>query len=291
MTETGPSSKSIFALGAALGLLLGGILVIAYKRGETREPPQKAPKEPAAANPLASNPHGSGDSRASDRMQKSYATVHFMKKFLKALQEPPSNRWPAADYEPPLKDASNPLSCVDCHDAKSFNVEGMRKHDPGHHAVQPFRENPNFMIPLMRKWVARLNERHAARLSKRVTCTTCHAIDPQEAWTVLPPIMARFSAALVEKPRNANPAPGWRPLLKDRSKGVKTCSLCHGDIGKKMEAEAPRYLAKPQDEGIVDDREFMVALMERWVKRLNTMAGDKLVKKVTCVDCHAEDPR
>ena len=292
MAESGPSPRVVFAFGVVLGLLLSVLGVLAYRGGEMPEDHTEA-SEPPPANPLAPNPRGPRDPHGpgTERMQKSFATVHFMKKFLKALSEPPANRWPNAGYEPLIKDASNPLSCVDCHDPDNFNVEGMLKRDPGHHAVERFRKNPNFMVPLMRKWVARLNERHAKRLTKRVTCTSCHAIDPQEAWTVLPPLMARFSAALTEKPRNANPAPRWRPLLKDRAPGVKVCSFCHGEVGKKMDADAAEYLEKPHADRYVDDEAFMIALMERWVKRLNETAGGKLVKKVTCVDCHAEDLR
>lgn len=294
MDKTGPSSKAVFAFGVVLGLVLSVLAVLAY-RGRPAPKPAPESAEPAAANPLAPNPRGQRDPhrgpQGTERMQKSYATVHFMKKFLKALREPPRNKWPTAEYEPLLKDASNPLACVDCHDAASFKVEAMLKRDPGHHAVQRFRKNPNFMVPLMRKWVARLNKRHGKRLTKRVTCTSCHAIDPQEAWTVLPPLMARFSAALTEKPRNASPAPGWRPLLKDRAPGIKVCSFCHGDTGKKMEADAVAFLEKPHAERYAGDEAFMITLMERWVKRLNATVGDKLVKKVTCVDCHAEDPR
>ena len=58
-----------------------------------------------------------------------------------------------------------------------------------------------------------------------------------------------------------------------------------------MDADAAEYLEKPHADRYVDDEAFMIALMERWVKRLNETAGGKLVKKVTCVDCHAEDLR
>jgi len=307
MSPASDTPKPNFLMGLLLGVVVGGLGAIAFTGGKkvpakTQEEdhsthahaqpnsPAKLPEDhpPAGGGAGGAPPHAGG---GADRGASSAAKSHFMKKFVKALTEPPENKWANGKYKPLLKDASNPLACANCHDPEKYNVEGMKAMDPGHHKVQRFRENPNFMVQLMRKWVARLNQLHADKLTKRVECADCHAIDPAESWAVLPPIMARFTAALTQKPRNNDPAPGWRPLLKDLSKGVKNCALCHGEIGVQMEKQAEQFLEKPHADRYVDDKAFMIKLMERWVKRLNTSAGDKLAKKVTCTDCHADDPR
>ena len=317
--SSAPSSKFIFATGLLIGGVVGVLAMVAFgpsvkepiANGEppaanTRSRPASDPhaRNPHARNPHAKDPHGrkppaghggAGPGRAghggADRATSSFAKVHFMKKFVKALKETPANNWPNADYEPLLKDPKKPFGCADCHDPRNFNMEGMLRHDPGEKKVEPYRKNPNFMIPLMKKWVTRLNRLHADKLTKPVTCTSCHAIDPLEARAVLPPLMARFTAALSERPKNENPAPNWRPLLKDTSAGVKNCALCHGEVGKRMESEAPEYLKQAHSAKHHGDKAFMVDLMTRWVERLNREAADKLVKKVTCLDCHADDPR
>ena len=307
MSPAPVSSQANFLMGLLIGIVLGGLAAIAFTGGkrepaanqqEGHSPDSHAPRSPSEGGPAdrapgsggaGGDPHGGG---GADRAASSAAKSHFMKKFVKALSAPPENKWPNPEYQPLWKEPENPLRCANCHDPQQFNVEGMRALGPGSDKVQRFRSDPRFMVPLMRKWVERLNERHAGRLAKRVGCVDCHAMDPAESWTTLPPIMARFTAALTQKPRNKNPAPGWRPLLRDPSKGVKNCTLCHsGEIAREMDTEAARFLEKPQSKRHLEDKAFMVTLMERWVKKLNTEAASALVKKVTCTDCHAEDPR
>ena len=149
------------------------------------------------------------------------------------------------------------------------------------------------MIPLMEKWVDRLNKRNAANLRKAVTGTDCHLFDPRDdetRFSVLPPLMIRFVKALKERPTNQNPAANWKPLLKDPTTPAMLCSLCHVDTGKAMEQNLARFDRPPPKE-FSQNKAFMANLMERWVHRLNREAKTYLVKAVVCLDCHDTDPR
>jgi hypothetical protein len=233
-------------------------------------------------------PHGS----AEHGME--FVKVHFMRKFLAALTQPPENLMPALDYKPLMKEGAAPLRCVDCHSDPSLNMEAMIANDPGDEAVEPLRmQRHRFMIPLMEKWVERLNKRHADRLTKEVTCTDCHDQDPRDDAVrnaTIPPLMVAFVKALREKPGNMNPASGWRPLLKDPNTPSMLCGTCHGQVGLSMERNVAE-LEGPTPEEAEKNQAFMVRLMERWVRELNKRAKDQLVKVVVCTDCHEVDPR
>jgi len=293
-------------LGMIAGLLIGWIATVALTDREpvpTREGAENAAKPPPKAHgkdqherPPGKDPHSGGEAKSphgagagADRAQASFAKVHFMKKFLDALKTTPQNKWPLASYRPLLK-GGEALSCGDCHDPSKVDMEGMLRIDPGREAVEAFRKNPTFMIPLMQKWVARLNKDHAERLRKKVTCVDCHAISPIEAWKSLPPLMVRFVNALKNEPTNKQPASRWKPLLKSPGTASMLCATCHGEIGEVMERQAPMFRQAPRP-AIADDRAFMVQLMERWVERLNRDAKEQLVKPVTCLDCHETDPK
>lgn len=297
------------AIGVFLGFLLGMVVMIAVQSTDTSEsysdeparaqqpkqrPAQSQPKgRPNARDPHAQPkpPHGG---QGPDRAQQSFAKVHFMKKFVKALTEPPENMFPATDYQPLIKEGGSPIACANCHDPKMLNLDGMKRNDPGHEAVEPFRrQRRGFMIPLMQKWVARLNKRNAASLRKTVVCTDCHLIDPSDdrtRFSVLPPLMIRFVKALKEPPKNQNPAANWKPLLKDPSTPAMLCSVCHGDSGKGMERSLAQF-DQPPPKAFSQNKAFMVNLMERWVERLNREAKPYLAKAVVCLDCHDTDPR
>jgi len=209
------------------------------------------------------------------------ARVHVMRELVRALTEPPDNRTPNPSYRPLLAAGAAPISCRDCHDA---GFEELRAQDPGAAGAARCRRDPDWMIAVMRAWVARLNERHGDRLEKRVTCTDCHARDPAERVAATRALMASFVRALREKPSNREPAVAWKPLLR----GDVTCSTCHGELGKRFEAE-DAAVAVP--EAYANDHAFMVDLMERWVRRLNRQGRDLLRHAVTCLDCHDRDPR
>jgi len=250
-------------------------------QGQQQPPPAQGPAPDAG--------HGGG----MDRAQESFAKVHFMKEFVAALTKAPDNMFPNPDYVSPMKEGAQPIVCADCHDPSKVNMEGMMRNDPGSEAVEPFRRQKRaFMIPLMKAWVKRLNERHADRLKAPVTCTTCHAWDPSsgEGNQVLPPLMGAFVRALKTKPENGNPAPNWKPLLKDPSTPSMLCGACHGPIGEAMDKNFASFPQEP-DPKWAKDKKFMVHLMESWVSKLNVAMKDQLVKAVTCIDCHATDPR
>lgn len=273
----------LLGLGVVVIVVAGTIL---WLRRDTAEP---LPPNPHGALPPSVESHGEGDRQAA-----SFAKVHFMKKFVAALTAPPGNLMPSPDYVPLLKDGVALIRCADCHKDPSLNIEGMLKNDPGDEAVERFRlMREGFMIPLMEKWVARLNKRNADRLVKEVICTDCHAIDPRDEKAIdaaLPPLMIRFVKALTAPPENRNPAKGWRPLLKDAHDTSMLCSVCHGQDGAEMEKELGQ-LDRPLPPGTDENRPFMITLMERWVRELNRRMKDRLVKAVGCTDCHETDPR
>jgi hypothetical protein len=202
---------------------------------------------------------------------------------------------PQTSYVPLLKEPARPIRCAECHDSGGLDMEAMKRFDPGSEKVEKFRHSRRFMIPLMTKWVERLNARHAGRLIKPVVCTDCHLIDPRDDQTavrVYPALMNSFLTALVEKPRNKQPASRWKPLLKDPKPGALTCAKCHGSTGEAMwqRVQSGEYNLVAPDE-FRNNKEFMVHLMEEWVEELNHEAGDQLTKTVGCKDCHETDPR
>jgi len=304
------------ALGTFLGFLLGLVVMIAVQSTDTSEsyedyrermqsqhgPAQRPAQRPAQAEAKGEKsdaPHGQpkpahGGAPSADRAQQSFAKVHFMKKFVRALTEPPENMFPTSDYRPLVKEGGSPIVCASCHDPSQLNMEAMKRNDPGDEAVEPFRrQRRGFMIPLMQNWVGRLNKQNSANLRKTVTCTDCHLFDPRDDDTrfgVLPPLMIRFVKALKERPTNQNPAANWKPLLKDPSTPAMLCSVCHVDTGKAMEQNLARFDRPPPKE-YARNKAFMVSLMERWMERLNREAKPYLVKAVACLDCHDTDPR
>ncbi|MHC4134366.1 MAG: hypothetical protein ACYS0K_05220 [Planctomycetota bacterium] len=299
------------AIGTFLGFLLGLVVMIAVQSTDTSESyadhqertqPQHRPQRPAQSQPKGGqtdrSPHGQQQpahgAQGADRAQQSFAKVHFMKKFVSALTERPENMFPNPEYQPLVKEGGSPIVCANCHDPAKLNMEAMKKNDPGHEAVEPFRRmRRGFMIPLMEKWVDRLNKRNAANLRKAVACTDCHLFDPRDdrtRFSVLPPLMIRFVKALKARPTNQNPAANWKPLLKDPNTPAMLCSVCHGDSGKRMEQSVGQF-DKPPPKEYAQNKAFMVNLMERWVERLNREAKPYLVKAVVCLDCHDSDPR
>ena len=213
----------------------------------------------------------------------SRAKAQFMREFVAALTAPPGNLMPAPGHAPLLREGAS-LRCADCHPGKDYDAK-LPGDELGEDALERFRmDREGFMVPLMEKWVARLNKRHADRLAKEVTCADCHAVDPRDDGArraTFAPLMAAFVKALTEPPGNSDPATTWRPLLK--SGESLSCAACHG---REMEL-APA----PPSTGPVADRAFMIRLMERWVRELNRRTKDKLVKAVGCIDCHEIDPR
>lgn len=293
--------------GLALGALLGaGLATLLSSEGSSDEP---LLEEPPPAPPMQ-NPHGHGGAApqrppeehgagGGDRAMASMAKAHFMKKFVAALVATPQNRKPNPEWRSPLKDPSQPVSCADCHDPRVLNIEGMKAADPGSEAVEPFRKDPAFMIPLMKKWVERLNVRHGERLTGIVTCTTCHEEDPsgsagerQERAMRYAYFMTTFLRALKEKPTtNREPAEQWKPLLTEAGAEALRCSTCHAGTSIARMDGLMKQPPLPRPEAAARDKEFMVDLMEKWVEKLNQEAAPHLRNAVTCLDCHDRDPR
>jgi hypothetical protein len=294
----------MFAIGLFFGILVGWFASYAlsesdaptqtteeYNQAKRTQPaPRTGPQSDRPRNPHGGDPHAAAGGGQADRAQQSVAKVHFMKKFVAALTSLPTNHWPNPGYKPLLKEGAT-VRCVNCHDQSGLNVEAMIQMDPGEEAVARYRNAPMFMIPLMVKWVDRLNKQNADKLAEPVTCTSCHAIDPREAWDVLPPLMVNFVSALKEKPKNGNPAANWKPLLKDPSTSSMLCATCHGAIGGRMEQNLAQLTAKGRNPKYADNKALMIDLMERWVEKLNKSAGGLLTKAVVCLDCHDTDPR
>ena len=302
----------LFGAGIFVGLLLGIVLTFALthtsddeggaRRAERAATQPRTGGDPhAAGDPHGGSPHGGSPHGAggADRAQQSIAKVHFMKKFVAALTQLPENMTPNPKYEPLLKDPGRPLSCADCHDPTKVDMERMKAQDPGYEAVQQFRRSPRFMMELMTKWVERLNAQHGDKLTRKVTCTDCHSVDPRdmdqyvaERLRVFPPLMTSFTAALTQPPTNRNPAKDWKPLLKDAKAGPVNCATCHGEVGANlMRGIETGELTLEDPSDFANHKEYMVRLMEHWVERLNRVAGPLLVKAVTCTDCHDTDPR
>lgn len=304
MAERRPAPA--FGIGLFFGLLIGVFATLALSTRDTSETFEEYRKRVSGESSAGRAPHGrqasdpqqppgqgdGGHSGARDA-QAQMVKVHFMKKFVAALTGTPENMQPNPGYAPLLKDVSKPLRCASCHTDTSLDMDKMKRADPGAAAADPYRRQPRFMIPLMEAWVGRLNKLHADRLTKPVTCTDCHAIDPRDGekrLRVNAPLMVKFVKALKTKPENKNPATNWKPLLKDPKAKSMLCAVCHGNVGVAMERKLGELeLERPAE--FADNRDFMIHLMERWMKRLNRDAAFLLVKPVACIDCHETDPR
>jgi len=273
--------KQLLALVLAVlfGILLGVFGTLLALRGSSA--PQKQ------------GGRGGGTPAQQDDLRAQIATVHFMKKFTAALVGEPDNIQPNPGYRPLLATPEVPLVCNDCHSDSTLDMDRMLAMDPGAAAVDPYRRDPGFMERLMTDWVERLNTRHRDRLTKTVTCTDCHAIDPrdvEERVRVYRALMISFVNALRERPTNANAATDWKPLLKDPGSESMLCAACHGEAGETLEQNLARF-DRTRPLPWADNKVFMVHLMERWTERLNMKAGHLLRKAVVCRDCHQIDPR
>lgn len=297
----------LFWIGAFFGLLLGSFLVLLLGSHDTSETAEEYERRVGSRGRAAPDDevHGGGGAGRgrqappddqvhgggrADRARQSLAKVHFMKKFVAALTEVPRNAHPNPAWRPLLREGAEPIRCADCHDPAKIDMERVKEQDPGAEAVQPFRQDIDFMADLMEKWVNRFNERHQERTGRAIGCTDCHAVDPRDKFQVYPPLMMSFVRALTSRPANGNPAPGWQPLLRDPESKAVLCALCHGELGTLMEENVDR-LAKRRPEEYAGNRVFMIDLMERWVEEMNRKGGALLAKPLACTDCHESDPR
>ena len=107
--------------------------------------------------------------------------AYFMQHFVAALTSLPSNNNPNPKWSSPLKDPdAGKVKCGDCHTKADMSGLPQQQNSP---AIEQLHANKEFMVDLMTKWVAKLNNPDfgaKAKLKQDVTCTTCHAKDPRE---------------------------------------------------------------------------------------------------------------
>jgi hypothetical protein len=107
--------------------------------------------------------------------------AYFMQHFVAALASLPTNKNPNPKWSSPLKDAQGgKVKCGDCHTTTDMSGLPPQESSP---AIEKLHADKAFMIDLMTKWVAKLNNPDfaaKAKLKGEVTCTTCHATDPRE---------------------------------------------------------------------------------------------------------------
>ena len=146
--------------------------------GERLENAPKPTADDSAAAPLAR----SGGAAAADQPQiPPFVKAYFMHMWVEALYSTPQNKHPNPSWKSPLKDPENGrVWCTDCHMSKDIDFSKIPKmRNP---MVDDLEKNKDFMVDLMKKWVARLNSEEFGakqKLKGPVTCLTCHATNPE----------------------------------------------------------------------------------------------------------------
>ena len=110
-----------------------------------------------------------------------FVKAYFMHMWVEALYSRPQNKHPNPNWESPLKDpVDGRVWCTDCHVSGQIDFSKIPKvRNP---MVNDLEKDKSFMVELMKKWVARLNSDEfgaKAKLKGTVTCTTCHATNPE----------------------------------------------------------------------------------------------------------------
>jgi hypothetical protein len=143
--------------------------------GERLEDSPKPVADPNA-RPLAR----AGDDASGEKKIPPFVKAYFMHMWVEALYGKPQNKNPNPHWESPLIDPQNGrVWCTDCHTSGQIDFEKIPKmRDP---MVGDLEKDKEFMVGLMKKWVARLNSDEffaKAKLKGTVTCLTCHATNP-----------------------------------------------------------------------------------------------------------------
>lgn len=122
---------------------------------------------------------GMGDGEGGMGEIPPFVKAYFMQQFVAALHSVPGNRNPNPRWASPLADPENGrVVCTDCHPNNDFTRLPKQEKTP---LVAKLEQDHEFMVDLMKKWVARLNSAEfgaKAKLKQPVTCTTCHATNP-----------------------------------------------------------------------------------------------------------------
>ena len=142
--------------------------------GERLEDSPRPAADPNA-RPLALAGEASGEKKIPP-----FVKAYFMHMWVEALYSKPQNKTPNPHWESPLMDPENGrVWCTDCHTSGQIDFEKIPKiRDP---MVNDLEKDKEFMVALMKKWVARLNSDEffaKAKLKGPVTCLTCHATNP-----------------------------------------------------------------------------------------------------------------
>lgn len=111
-----------------------------------------------------------------------FVKAYFMHMWVEALYSTPQNKNPNPKWESPLADADKGrVWCTDCHTSGQVDFEKIPKMRMP--LVDQYESDKEFMVDLMKKWVARLNSdefKAKVKLKNPVNCLTCHATNPAE---------------------------------------------------------------------------------------------------------------
>jgi hypothetical protein len=145
--------------------------------GERLEDAPKPATDDKAAAPLAH----AGSTQEEEPKVPPFVKAYFMHMWVEALYSTPQNKHPNPNWQSPLKDPVNGrVWCTDCHTSGQVDFSKIPKmRSP---MVEDFEKDKEFMVGLMKKWVARLNSDEfgaKAKLKGTVTCLTCHASNPE----------------------------------------------------------------------------------------------------------------
>lgn len=110
-----------------------------------------------------------------------FVKIYFMMQWVEALYSVPQNKHPNPNWESPLADPVNGrVWCTDCHMDSDVDFSKLQKIRLP--LVDQYENDKQFMVDLMKKWVARLNSSDfaaKAKLKEPVGCLTCHATNPE----------------------------------------------------------------------------------------------------------------
>ena len=138
---------------------------------------EDSPKPAADSNAAPLARAGSDDQPKIPPFVKAY----FMHMWVEALYSTPQNKHPNPAWQSPLKDPVNGrVWCTDCHTSGQIDFSKIPKMRTP--MVDDFEKDKDFMVDLMKKWVARLNSADygaKAKLKGSVTCLTCHETNPE----------------------------------------------------------------------------------------------------------------
>jgi hypothetical protein len=174
--------KFYFLILLALALLLGGCSqnMEIDNSGERLEDSPK-PVVDSNAAPLARRGPAAAAAGSEEPKIPPFVKAYFMHMWVEALYSTPGNKHPNPKWKSPLKDPENGrVWCTDCHVSGQIDFSKIPKmRDP---MVDGLEKDKEFMVGLMKKWVARLNSDEfgaKAKLKGPVTCLTCHATNPE----------------------------------------------------------------------------------------------------------------